>query len=318
MSKQSDSNFTWKVVRVLLVSWLVYISAGDQLQAENSNNKSIFQGKRVALIGKESHQEFEIIRKHKESENTYIFRIKLDFDDQILGLPLGFTFFIHGKDFEGNPVKRQYSSLSGPFDEGHADILIKIYRPIPEKGIPGGRLTTYLDKLTIGDQLKISGPTGKLLYEEKGVFRFIDRKITKRYETVSFIAGGTGIAAFYRLINHMLKEPIAESVKKINLLYGSISIKDVLLKKELDALAEAHKDRLKVHFTVDRLDGREAELRKDWKGSVGYIDSNMIKRELPGNAQNHLVLVCGPPGMIKAVNFNLRNLKYDPSNVLIL
>lgn len=44
-----------------------------------------------------------------------------------------------------------------------------------------------------------------------------------------------------------------------------------LLKKEIDDIAEKHKDQVKVHYFVDKADNN------DWKGEVGFITKNSYK-----------------------------------------
>jgi cytochrome-b5 reductase len=38
-----------------------------------------------------------------------------------------------------------------------------------------------------------------------------------------------------------------------------------------------------------------------WKGGVGYLTKDMVAAHMPAPAANNLVMVCGPPGMMKAV-----------------
>lgn len=39
-----------------------------------------------------------------------------------------------------------------------------------------------------------------------------------------------------------------------------------------------------------------------WDQGVGYINADVIDRKLPEPTVGNLVLVCGPPGMMKAVS----------------
>ena len=72
----------------------------------------------------------------------------------------------------------------------------------------------------------------------------------------------------------------------------------------LDELAAKHPKRLKVWYTVDRAP-------KGWKYSEGFITAEMIAERLPGPKESTLILMCGPPPMIKfACQANLDKLGY--------
>ena len=54
---------------------------------------------------------------------------------------------------------------------------------------------------------------------------------------------------------------------KITLLYANTTTEDILLKKDLDKIAQKNPERLKVYYTVDKLaDKKETDA---WKGEVG-------------------------------------------------
>ena len=39
-----------------------------------------------------------------------------------------------------------------------------------------------------------------------------------------------------------------------------------------------------------------------FKGAEGHITADLIKQHLPPPSDDHLILVCGPPGMMKAMS----------------
>lgn len=53
---------------------------------------------------------------------------------------------------------------------------------------------------------------------------------------------------------------------KVILLYANVSVDDILLKKELDKMAQKNPHRLKVYYTVDKVNDKE---KGSWKGDVG-------------------------------------------------
>lgn len=40
----------------------------------------------------------------------------------------------------------------------------------------------------------------------------------------------------------------------------------------------------------------------EWDGGVGYLTEEVAKKQLPEPSDKHLILVCGPPGMVKAIS----------------
>lgn len=67
------------------------------------------------------------------------------------------------------------------------------------------------------------------------------------------------------MIEEVLYNP--DDTTKVTLLYANTSIDDILLKKDLDKLAQKYPERLKVHYTVDRF--ADNKVTASWKGEVG-------------------------------------------------
>lgn len=59
------------------------------------------------------------------------------------------------------------------------------------------------------------------------------------------------------------------------------------------ALAWKHSN-FKVLYTVDK--GND-----DWDGQTGHVTDSMIRSVLPPPVEDSLILVCGPPPMVKAI-----------------
>jgi len=114
--------------------------------------------------------------------------------------------------------------------------------------------------------------------------------------------GGTGITPMLQVITAVLSNPA--DTTKMSLLYANQTEDDILVRDELDALAAKHPNNLKVWYTVDRPP-------EEWKFSTGFITTDMIKERLPAPGPETIVLMCGPPPMVKfACQANLDTLGY--------
>ena len=102
----------------------------------------------------------------------------------------------------------------------------------------------------------------------------------------------------------ILKDP--SDTTEISLIYANQTVDDILVRDMLEDLQAKHPKRLKIWYTLDRPPA------KGWKYSEGFITQEMIAEHLPGPKENTLILMCGPPPMVKfACQQNLDKLGYD-------
>ena len=72
----------------------------------------------------------------------------------------------------------------------------------------------------------------------------------------------------------------------------------------LEGLQAQHPERLHLWYTLDRPPA-------GWGYSSGFITAEMIAEHLPGPKESSLILMCGPPPMVKfACMQNLDKLGY--------
>ena len=96
----------------------------------------------------------------------------------------------------------------------------------------------------------------------------------------------------------------------LSLVYANQTEDDILCREQLEALQSAHPDQFKLWYTVDRP-------KEGWKYDAGHITADMIQAHLPGPGPDTLVLMCGPPPMVKyACKENLTKLGYASSSML--
>lgn len=148
----------------------------------------------------------------------------------------------------------------------YVDFVIKVY--------PEGKMTQSLDALSIGDRVLFKGPRGRFQYGGAGA-----------YKSIGMLAGGTGVAPMFQLVQAILKDPNdhtqastrgqegrraegqahasqglatwppsrlsncpATYCLQVSLVFGNLTEEDILLRQELQDLADKHDN-----FTVGTL-----------------------------------------------------------------
>ncbi|KAF9419553.1 NADH-cytochrome b5 reductase [Podila epigama] len=217
--------------------------------------------------------DFKLKRVEPLSANTSKFVFELG-KDQILGMDVTSCVVTKFVKEDGKPVIRPYTPTSDADQTGEFDFVIKRYE--------GGLMSSHIHNLKVGDTLAVKGPISK--YPLKA----------NQHESVSLIAGGTGVTPMFQIISGLLKDKTDKT--KINFIFSNVSPEDIIMKEELDAFAKQHPDRLKITYVVDKAGA-------DWKGPTGYVTLDMVKKYMPeiGTSGNK-AFICGPPGMMKLVS----------------
>jgi len=206
-----------------------------------------------------------------ESHDTIRLRLQLP-DARKVGIPVGQHLLV-GADIEGEFVVRPYTPIA-PVDlrrpSETIELLVKVYKPHGAR--PGGKMSMFMDKMKPGDKLKVKGPAGHIVYTGKG--NVVVHANSLQLNQMSFIAGGTGITPVYQFIKHILDDP--EDTTELALLYSNRTPDDILLKKELDELAEKNKDKFHLWYTITQ----QTDSAKKWQYGVGHVNCNMISETL--------------------------------------
>ena len=80
---------------------------------------------------------------------------------------------------------------------------------------------------------------------------------------------------------------------RVALIYGNRTETDILLRKELEALADKHPDRFRLVLVVgERADDPGPP---GWTGETGWVDEAKVKKFCHAPADDTCVFVCGVP-----------------------
>lgn len=121
-----------------------------------------------------------------------------------------------------------------------------------------------------------------------------------------FIAGGIGITPFRSMIKYLTDQ---NEKREIILLFVGSTI-DEFVYEEIFAEAET-KINLKTHYVITK----KENLPKNWRGSVGYIDAEMIKKNVP-DFRSRKFYLSGPHGMVVAYEKVLADLEIPKENIV--
>lgn len=266
-----------------------------------------------------------LVDKQELSPDTFRFRFGLARPTQRLGLPIGQHVTLFAPNVEGvvkgqwngrhdveadeAEIERKYTPTTSDDELGYFDLVIKVYAGGVKEQFPdGGKMSQFLHSLVVGkDSVEIKGPFGRVEYRGRGQFELAKKPLPLKKQ-VGMLAGGTGITPILQVLNAVLKDPSDET--HLSLIYANQTEDDILCRPALEELAEQHPRRFKLHYTLDRPQG-------DWNYDTGFITADMIKKHLPPPGEETLVLMCGPPPMVKfACEANLEKLGFEKNAML--
>ena len=188
-----------------------------------------------------------------ECRLSYSYRFSLPRPTDILGLPIGqhisLACLVPG---QSQQVVRSYTPISSDDTPGHFDLLIKSY--------PTGNVSKYVASLMVGQTMKVKGPKGAMIYTPNMVSR------------IGMIAGGTGITPMLQIIRAVVKgrpQNGGSDTTQIDLIFANVNAEDILLKDDLDALAQED-DRFRVYYVLNNPPA-------NWSGGEGFVTDKMIK-----------------------------------------
>ncbi len=183
-------------------------------------------------------------------------------------------FFMITLKKDGRELTKHFSFSSSPTEKYHIEFT---------KKFTDHEFSMALRNAKVGDWARIDAPYGQFTFEGE-------------FPKIGMLAGGIGITPFISMCKNATDKGLDS---KITLLYGCRTEKDIAFREELEKMRQ-HNKKLKLVLSVN-------EPTNDWKGSVGVINEEMIKKELPDYKDN-VFYTCGPPGMLKAMEALIEKL----------
>jgi NAD(P)H-flavin reductase len=181
-----------------------------------------------------------------------------------------------------------FGIASSPTEEGY--LLFTVKR--------AGTVTAELHNSEPGRKIGVRGPLGNTFPWDR-----------MEGKNIVIVGGGFAFTTLRSSIIYMLDEKNRSRFGTITVLYGArepgeFMYKDVLKQWEADP-------NIDLTLTVDR-----APEGDGWHGEVGLIP-NVLKEVVAPSAENAIVLVCGPPIMIRFTNPVLLELGFEKENIIL-
>jgi len=195
---------------------------------------------------------------------SFRFRIKEDVD-----FKPGQFFFVT-IEVDGAEKTKHFSFSNSPTEKGYVEFT---------KRITGSEYSKALERLSIGDWVRLRMPYGS--------FTFVGE-----YDKIAFLSGGIGITPLRSICKFATDMRLPTDMV---LIYGNNREEDIIFREDLDSMAAANKN-LRIVHTLTSPDMN----KRTWQGRTGYINTEMIKEEIP-DFEERVFYVCGPPKMVESL-----------------
>eukprot|EP00906_Rhabdomonas_costata_P005508 RCo008238 len=254
----------------------------------------LLRGKKSAAMDPTEFRPYTLVSKTELTHGVPCpvvkFRFALPHPTDTLPLPTGQHISLRCLNPEnGKVAMRSYTPTSSPEDVGFFDLVVKIY--------PKGVMGQYLNHLEVGKgTVDARGPKGRFTYTPG------------TYTHIGMLAGGSGITPMYQIMSKIAKNASTDPTK-VSLIYGNVTVEDIILRNEIEAMASQHPSQMSVYHVLNKPP-------EQWNQGTGFITADMIKERLPPPSQPKIiVLLCGPTPMISALTGHLTALGYTNDQI---
>ncbi len=201
-----------------------------------------------------------------------------------------YAFFkLDGVSGDTKGPTRHFSIASSPTEQDYIQISTRI-RDSPYK--------QKLASLEKGTKILAWGPEGEFVPHDD------------HFKPAVFLSGGIGVTPFRSMIKFATDKQLPI---KIIMFDSNRNEQNILYKDEFDKWAGQNKN-VKIIYTITEEQGSDAT---NWTGECGRIDRSMLERHLSKDEiDNAIFYLCGPPGMLKAMQELLQKEMQVPNNRL--
>jgi ferredoxin-NADP reductase len=187
-------------------------------------------------------------------------------------------------DVNGKGASKAFSISSSPTEEGY----IQFTKKLTDSAFSG-----VLAGLKVGDVCRVRYPMGKFTFEGE-------------HPKICFLIGGIGITPVRSICKNATDRQLDADIV---VLYSGKTPDQLVFRHDFDEMVRVNR-KLKVVYTLTACRERIEGCR------VGYIDEQMVVREVPDFAQRVFYL-CGPPGLVDAMRALLTQKLSVPADKVV-
>jgi len=126
-----------------------------------------------------------------------------------------------------------------------------------------------------------------------------------------FLSGGIGVTPFRSMVKYATDR---ELPLRIVMFDSNRNESNILYRKEFDEWAAKNRN-LKIVYTITE-EGEQGS--SPWNGERGRIDRSMMARHVDNkDLENSIFYICGPPGMLKAMQGLLQDLQIPKERIKV-
>ncbi len=174
---------------------------------------------------------------------------------------------------------------SSPMDEKYIQFTVKKV----------GVVTTALHNSEEGEVIGVRGPFGNGFPLEKMEGR-----------NVVIVGGGFAFTTLRSLTKFVLHEKNRDRFKDLTIIYGARDPGELIYKYDLEAWGK--RDDVSLNVTIDRA-------VPGWTGLVGFVPA--VLKEVAPSSDNAILIVCGPPIMIRFTMPVIKELGFSAENIFL-
>ena len=224
--------------------------------------------------------ELKLLKKVQVAKDTYSFFFQRPSDfDFLPGQFLRMSLDIAEPNGRGN--YRLFSIASSPSEKNYLMVTTKSNHSAFKKG---------LFALSSETSIQILAPYGSFILKPEETSPLV------------FLAGGIGVTPFRSMIRYAFDMNLSIP---ITLFTSFRNVEDVIFQKELREIA-AKRSWFKLVETITQSE----KSTSSWRGHLGRIDEQLIKKNVP-NFSASLFYLAGPPAMVDAMVSIVKSLGVD-------
>jgi len=174
---------------------------------------------------------------------------------------------------------------SSPMDEDYIQFTVKKV----------GVVTTALHNSEEGTVIGVRGPFGNGFPLERMEGR-----------NVVIVGGGFAFTTLRSLTKFILHEANRDRFKELTVIYGARNPGELVYKYDLEAWGK--RDDISLNVTIDRA-------VPGWTRLVGFVPA--VLKEVAPSSDNAILIVCGPPIMIRFTMPVINELGFSPKDVVL-